>query len=191
MERNAYFIHPVIEELQRERDSEKRKKLKQKLAVNISSLEALKSVLGEETLDIEEFYPDRQPKHPTTENTIDGFLDRFGTRGPDTLESVLEQSGSSDYFASLDAGKEKEMETEENEVDPDESDNEEQSDGVHGDLTAGFAKILIKNGNYPKALEIIREINLKNPEKSIYFADQIRFIKKLMLNEAKKQTKTT
>ena len=38
-------------------------------------------------------------------------------------------------------------------------------------LTVSFVKMLIKNGNYPKALEIISEINLNNPKKSIYFAD--------------------
>ena len=43
-----------------------------------------------------------------------------------------------------------------------------------------FAKILIKNGNYAKALDIISELNLKFPEKSIYFADQMRFLKKLI-----------
>ncbi len=66
----------------------------------------------------------------------------------------------------------------------------EQSDsGRHNaDTTAlseGFAKILIKNRNYSKALEIIEELNLKNPEKSIYFADQIRFLKKLIINQSK------
>lgn len=55
-----------------------------------------------------------------------------------------------------------------------------------GTLTESFVRVLIKNRNYAKALEIISEINLKNPEKSIYFADQIRFLKKLIINERKK-----
>ena len=42
-----------------------------------------------------------------------------------------------------------------------------------------------KNHNYQPALEIIMQLNLNNPEKSIYFADQIRFLRKLILNEAK------
>ena len=44
---------------------------------------------------------------------------------------------------------------------------------------------MIKNGNYRKALQIITELSLNNPEKSIYFADQIRFLKKLIINENK------
>lgn len=47
-------------------------------------------------------------------------------------------------------------------------------------LSESLAKIMIKNGNYQKALEIITEISLNNPKKSIYFADQIRFLKKLI-----------
>ncbi len=54
-------------------------------------------------------------------------------------------------------------------------------------LTESFARILIKKQNYEKALEIIQELNLKNPEKSVYFADQIRFLKKLIINQAAKK----
>lgn len=58
----------------------------------------------------------------------------------------------------------------------------EQSGAEKGDsnLSESLAKIMIKNGNYQKALEIITEISLNNPKKSIYFADQIRFLKKLI-----------
>ena len=52
------------------------------------------------------------------------------------------------------------------------------------ELSETLAKVMIKNGNYSKALEIITELNLKNPKKSIYFADQIRFLKKLIANQA-------
>ena len=50
-------------------------------------------------------------------------------------------------------------------------------------LTESFARVMIKNGNYRKALQIITELSLNNPEKSIYFADQMRFLKKLIINE--------
>lgn len=48
-------------------------------------------------------------------------------------------------------------------------------------LTLSLAKMMIKNHNYAKALEIISQLNLENPEKSAYFADQIRFLKKLII----------
>jgi hypothetical protein len=41
-----------------------------------------------------------------------------------------------------------------------------------------LAKIYLKQKKYDKALEIIRKLNLIYPEKSIYFADQIRFLEK-------------
>lgn len=47
---------------------------------------------------------------------------------------------------------------------------------------------LIKNQEYEKALEIIERRNLKNREKNIYFADQIRFLKKLIAIEKYNQT---
>ncbi len=53
-------------------------------------------------------------------------------------------------------------------------------------LTESLARVMIKNRNYKKALEIISELSLKNPEKSIYFADQIRFLRKLIINENNK-----
>ncbi len=53
-------------------------------------------------------------------------------------------------------------------------------------LTESFVRILIKNRNYSKAIEIISDLSLKNPEKSIYFADQIRFLRKLIINENNK-----
>lgn len=48
--------------------------------------------------------------------------------------------------------------------------------------TESLASIYIKQRKYARALEIIKSISLKNPEKNIYFADQIRFLKKLIIN---------
>ena len=47
-------------------------------------------------------------------------------------------------------------------------------------------KQLIKNQKYTEALEIIEQQNLNNPQKNIYFADQIRFLRKLIDIENKK-----
>ncbi len=52
--------------------------------------------------------------------------------------------------------------------------------------TATLANIYIKQGQYADALEIIKRLNLNNPKKSIYFADQIRFLEKLVKNSKNK-----
>ena len=45
-----------------------------------------------------------------------------------------------------------------------------------------LARIYIKQGRYSKALEIIKRLNLNYPKKNAYFADQIRFLEKLIIN---------
>ena len=50
-------------------------------------------------------------------------------------------------------------------------------------LTETLARIYIKR--YDKALQIIKNLSLKYPEKNVYFADQIRFLEKLIINTKK------
>ncbi len=50
-------------------------------------------------------------------------------------------------------------------------------------LSESLAKIFIKQHNYKRAYEIISSLNLNYPEKSIYFADQLRFLSKLIANQ--------
>jgi hypothetical protein len=47
-------------------------------------------------------------------------------------------------------------------------------------FTETLARVYIGQKRYDKALEIIRVLSLKYPEKNIYFADQIRFLEKII-----------
>ena len=49
-------------------------------------------------------------------------------------------------------------------------------------LSESLAKLFIKRGRYERAYEIISGLNLKFPKKSAYFADQLRFLQKLIIN---------
>ena len=61
------------------------------------------------------------------------------------------------------------------------------SEGVGEEyFTETLARIYIKQGRYSKALEIIQRLSLQFPKKNAYFADQIRFLEKLILNNNKK-----
>ena len=52
-------------------------------------------------------------------------------------------------------------------------------------LTETLAKIYIKQKKYDKALTIIKRLSLNFPKKSAYFADQIRFLEYLIINDKK------
>ena len=66
---------------------------------------------------------------------------------------------------------------------PSESDEKEPEEGY---FTETLARIYIKQGRYSKALEIIQRLSLQYPKKNAYFADQIRFLEKLIINNNKK-----
>ncbi len=59
---------------------------------------------------------------------------------------------------------------------------EEEKENDEGIFTETLARIYIKQGQYSKALEIIKRLNLNYPKKNVYFADQMRFLQKLIIN---------
>lgn len=65
------------------------------------------------------------------------------------------------------------------------SDQEEDDENCY--FTETLARIYIKQGRYEKALEIIKRLNLNIPKKNAYFADQIRFLEKLIINNKNKK----
>lgn len=69
------------------------------------------------------------------------------------------------------------------------------ADSPNGDedayLTETLARIYIKQGKYIKAIEIIRRLSLRNPKKNRYFADQIRFLQKLIANNQVLETENS
>lgn len=91
-----------------------------------------------------------------------------------------------DSFIKRDTGKIVLNETPQFLPDMEEQDESEEKEGDEGYFTETLARIYIKQGRYSKALEIIRRLSLAYPKKNAYFADQIRFLEKLIINNNKK-----
>lgn len=58
-----------------------------------------------------------------------------------------------------------------------------------GVFTETLARIYIKQGKYERAHGIIDRLHRQHPDKSAYYVDQLRFLEKLMFNEAKSKKK--
>ena len=95
-------------------------------------------------------------------------------KGQDLIDSFLENSEEQPLISSV-------VEEEEEILDKIEEETEDESY-----FTETLAKIYVKQQRYSKALEIITRLNLKYPEKNAYFADQIRFLEKLIINNKQK-----
>ena len=149
---------PLVEEYKKlDPSSEEAERLSRIIAANIGDYASLRLVLGIDPPEFARFYPDMETANPTTMDTIDSFLDKFGT----TIPPV-------GYAAQLEEESRKE--------------EEENSPASLSDL--------LKERRYQEALELIEEQNLINPQKSIYFALQTRFLKKLIaIENFKNQTK--
>ena len=120
-------------------------------------------------------------------------------KGQDWIDSFLEKSSTEPLLSqpsSVVESEEKPLMVEEEEkekqtlvVGENEAEEEEASTEILDDesyFTETLAKIYVKQQRYSKALEIIRRLNLKYPKKNAYFADQIRFLEKLIINAKSK-----
>ncbi|MBO4590782.1 MAG: tetratricopeptide repeat protein [Bacteroidaceae bacterium] len=93
---------------------------------------------------------------------------------PAADEGVSQESAATPSASLPDEEKTAEENAEETRVEPD-------------FFTETLARIYIKQKKYDRALEIIRSLYLNFPEKNIYFADQIRFLEKLVKNNNSKK----
>ena len=224
MKQYPYFILPAL--LYQKR-SDTDNNLMARIAISHPDRKSLYCLLGENADVFAKFYPDEQkPLTPTTENTIDTFLNTFGTTSEKELEVLnnLIFNPVPDYADILAAEEQQSMpqhneaknkneqlindfiakskqheghfpttiikQDSNAEVEQVKNDNIDKAQEVDASMfSESLAKIYIKQRKYSKALEIITNISLKFPEKSVYFADQIRFLKKLILNEQIKNNK--
>jgi hypothetical protein len=131
---------------------------------------------------------------------IDGFIQRSSNSANESVElsenkilPLLSQTESDEEdqettsgtsFMADEAG-------EQNDITDDEKEQPERVQDSSYELddscfTETLAKIYIKQHKYEKALEIIKKLSLNYPKKNAYFADQIRFLEKLIINAKSK-----
>ena len=117
-------------------------------------------------------------------------------KGQDWIDSFLENSSTEPLIPSTASAVESEEEPvkkEAEEMQPEQTEETEPEDEAPAEIlddesyfTETLAKIYVKQQRYSKALEIIKRLNLKYPKKNAYFADQIRFLEKLIINAKSK-----
>ncbi|MDE6100649.1 MAG: hypothetical protein K2G01_06345 [Paramuribaculum sp.] len=200
-------------------DESLRRKFLSAVALNAPDVKTLITLIEPGGVRFAGFYPDEKKNMtPTTESAIDTFLDTYGHGIDPREEALLERlifNPTPDYSEVL----AREAAEEPVAVDPAEKSEQDSlldafidsqnaqhvavqpppadEPKVHhrpdpeAPLSESLAKIFIKRGRYDKAFEIIKQLSLNFPEKSVYFADQLRFLQKLIVvqryEKAKKQ----
>ncbi len=209
-----FFILPAANMLKDcELDSETTAWLKVQIALNTGDGESLLRLIDTDGQKMANFYPVQEaPETPSTEKAIDTFLDNYGNideRESKLLERLIfnpvpdysqvlareaqeadepkqplsEQDALLDAFlenhdAAVRRAEEEFAETIDDDTEP------IIKPQVDSSLNESLAKMYIKQQRYDKAYEIIHQLSLNFPKKSIYFADQLRFLQKLMLNQS-------
>ncbi len=198
-----WFVLPAAMRLQRgsdRLDADARQILAARVALGMADRTAMLRLADDRGRMFDGFYPPAPgDETPTTETAIDTFLNAYGTIDP-AEESRLddgeepeadEQDRLMDAFVDKygheEAADEADSRQPENRPSTPRHAASRQAPPPDSMLSESLAKIYIKRRRYEKAYEIIHTLSLNFPEKSIYFADQLRFLKKLILNNNLKQ----
>lgn len=185
-----YYLYPAIQALA-ESHGEERQRLLRRIAAGVGPMESLRTLVGIDSEEFRDFYGEYEKPELSTEDTIDEFIGKFGGKNApkaEIPEEVPIEAPAVDYASQLLQMEEAPMPEDDTaslldsflkpEQAPAPKPIENPAEPVIGEQA--LVKIMVKNGNYQKALEIITELNLKNPKKSVYFADQMRFLQKLI-----------
>lgn len=124
-------------------------------------------------------------------NDYFAYLDSIGTslkneadadnslKHQDIIDSFIEKADTNAFSFQFDSIQQKTQ---------DASTQKDDNEGSNSPfLTETLARIYIKQKKYEQALTIIKRLSLNFPKKSVYFADQIRFLELLIFNEKNKK----
>ncbi len=179
-------------------DPATRERLRATIALNSTDLTSRAALTADRGAIFARFYPPGpDAAASTTDDAISTFLETYGHSSPEE-DRLLEQmifNPVPDYGAVLavdddtrpddaigDFVKAFSTETAPAPAESHDTPAPAPTPDKNTSLSESLAKIYIKQRRYNKAYEIILHLYLNNPKKSIYFADQLRFLRKLMLN---------
>lgn len=120
-------------------------------------------------------------KTEAEENLSDDSQEAQPMKHQQLVDSFLEKSSSNKVLFSSSKNE-----------DEDRQESTQYTDNLLDDdtfLTETLAQVYIKQKKYQQALTIIKRLSLNFPKKSIYFADQIRFLEYLIINDKNKKQK--
>lgn len=129
----------------------------------------------------EEEHKDKKRRPTPADAAIDYVAYLLETENDSTSEEtpLLKGHDLIDNFLQQEQGRIT-LELPQEEQDNTQEDNSDDNDEEY--FTETLARIYIKQGRYQKALDIITRLSGKYPQKNAYFADQIRFLEKLIIN---------
>lgn len=214
MDKFPYFINPAIDALA-SAQGEERTALIRRIAACVGDEAALRNIIGIDPAEFSRFYPDMTPPELSTDDTISSFISRFSSEhaaGTPEVEEIV-SAPAIDYAALLESDGQPACVDQNDDptadvissflqaVPPKRPSRRQQpvpdpapagpapghsvTEPEDSALSETLFKLMVKKRNYDKALEIITELSLNNPKKSIYFAYQMRFLKKLIKNQEK------
>lgn len=164
------FLDQIPKEAKDDKKTEKRKPTPADAAVDYVAY----------LLEAEEF--EEQPVEQDDDNTTQNKESQQEDRTASLIDSFIEDGG---FNLRNDDNEGKPLEFEYTpEIAITALNDNEDKEPAESYFTETLAKIYIKQGRYEKALEIIKRLNLIYPKKNSYFADQIRFLEKLLLNNS-------
>ena len=207
--RYPYLSLPAMMELSHTpADSPAYRTLAARVALAAPDIDSLLRLTDPDAHSLSQFYPEEEePATPSTTEALDTFLSTYARTDdlPDEtrlLEKIIFNPVPADYALTLTDGDDtlpQPADEQDTLLDaflasqgaaspaPDRAAERSAATAVPAaraddPLSESLAMIYIRQGRYEKAYEIIRQLSLNFPKKSIYFADQLRFLRKLMLN---------
>jgi hypothetical protein len=127
--------------------------------------------------------PQEKKRRPTpADAAIDYVAYLLETENDDEQKDAPQMKGQDliDTFLKQEQGRIMLSELPQDDSEDSQQDNNEDTDEEY--FTETLARIYIRQGRYQKALDIISRLSSKYPQKNAYFADQIRFLEKLIIN---------